>query len=91
MNPQLILLGAVFILSAPLVLPTPYEFDEGVKRCWASNKLCSTCSDSQWKCTPEKGLGPRRCVKFNFDGDKSRDGISLVTTVSVGVENGIHY
>ena len=52
-----------------------YSWEEGVSQCWSTNEVryrnkLSNVDGDPWICQPEKGTGPRKCVKIRFDGNQ---------------------
>ena len=50
-----------------------YSWEEGVSQCWSTNEVryknkLSNVDGDPWICQPEKGTGPRKCIKIRFDG-----------------------
>ena len=53
-----------------------YSWEEGVSQCWSTNEVryknkLSNVDGDPWICQPEKGIGPRKCIKIRFDGNHS--------------------
>ena len=61
-----------------------YSWEEGVSQCWSTNEVryknkLSNVDGDPWICQPEKGTGPRKCIKIRFDGNHTAKLISNQT------------